>query len=470
MRRSKIQTQSTGSPSVPPVARAVKSASDSADPALSPIAAAGVDSALGQIPGGRIRWTVCALLFFATTINYIDRQILGLLAPLLQKQIGWSELGYSYIVTAFQAAYAVGLILFGWFVDRFGTKLGYTVSIIMWSLAAAGHSLARTALGFGTARAGLGLAEAGNFPSAIKVVAEWFPRKERALATGIFNSGANIGAVFAPAVVPWLTVTFGWPAAFIATGAIGFVWLVFWLLFYERPERQRRLGPAELAYIQSDPPEPPAVKVRWRRLLQYREMWAIVCVRFLTDPIWWFYLYWLPKFLNERHHLTITALGLPLVVIYAVTSVGSIGGGWLSSHFIKRGWPINRSRKLVMLICALCVVPIIFASRTGDLWTSVLLVALAAASHQGWSANFFTVVSDVFPKRAVGSVVGLGGMAGAVGSLLFSPFIGAVLQRTHNYLIPFVISGTAYLAALGVLQLLVPRLQPVSLEEAAAGV
>jgi ACS family hexuronate transporter-like MFS transporter len=421
--------------------------------------------AAGQAPGGRFRWTVCALLFFATTINYIDRQILGLLAPLLQREIGWSELGYGYIVTAFQAAYALGLVLFGWFVDRYGTKLGYSIAIVMWSLAAAGHSLVRTAFGFGTARAALGLAEAGNFPSAIKVIAEWFPRRERALATGIFNSGANIGAVLAPAAVPWLTVTFGWPAAFVATGAIGFVWLVFWLLFYDHPARQRRLSPAELAWIHSDPPESRAGKIPWRSLFRYRQTWAIVIGRFLTDPIWWFYLYWLPKFLNERHHLTITALGPPLVVIYAVTSVGSIGGGWLSSRFIKRGWPVNRSRKLVMLICALCVVPIIYASQTADLWTAVLLIALAAASHQGWSANFFTVVSDVFPKRAVGSVVGLGGMAGAAGSLLFSPFIGYILERTHNYLIPFLISGLAYLAALGIIQILSPRLEPAAVDK-----
>jgi ACS family hexuronate transporter-like MFS transporter len=423
----------------------------------------------GPIAGGRFRWTVCALLFFATTINYIDRQILGLLAPLLQKEIGWSELGYSYIVTAFQAAYAVGLVLFGWFVDRYGTKLGYSVAIVMWSLAAAGHSLVRSALGFGTARAALGLAEAGNFPSAVKVVAEWFPRKERALATGIFNSGSNLGPIIASAVVPWLTVTFGWPAAFVATGAAGFVWLVFWLLFFDHPGRQKRLTPSEFVYIHSDPPEPTAGKIPWRSLFGYRQTWAVVAGRFLTDPIWWFYLYWLPKFLNERHHLTITGLGLPLIVIYTMASVGSISGGWLSSRLITRGWPVNRSRKLVMLICALCVVPIIYASRTADLWTSVLIIALAAASHQGWSANYFTVVSDMFPKRAVGSVVGLGGMAGAAGSLLFSPFIGYILERTHNYLIPFFISGLAYLVALGIIQILVPRLEPVTLEGRAPG-
>lgn len=413
----------------------------------------------------RTRWTVCALLFFATTINYIDRQILGLLAPLLQKDIGWSELQYSYIVTAFQAAYALGLIAFGWFVDRYGTKLGYAVSIVLWSVAAAGHALVRTAFGFGAARAALGAAEAGNFPAAIKAVAEWFPKKERALATGLFNSGSNFGAVVAPAAVPWLTVTFGWPAAFVATAALGFVWLGFWLALFERPERKKGLSPGELAHIQSDPPESAADKIPWRSLFRYRQTWAFVIGKFLTDPIWWFYLYWLPKFLNTRHGLTITALGLPLVVIYTMTSVGSIGGGWLSSWLIKRGYPVNLARKSVMLLCAVCVVPIVTVSRTSDLWTAVLVIGLAAAAHQGWSANIFTTASDMFPKRAVGSVVGLGGMAGAAGGLLLSPLVGYVLQHTHNnYLIPFLISGSAYLVAFVIIQALAPRLEPAALD------
>jgi ACS family hexuronate transporter-like MFS transporter len=414
---------------------------------------------------GRVRWTICALLFFATTINYIDRQILGLLAPLLQKEIGWNELQYSYIVTAFQAAYALGLILFGWFMDRFGTRLGYAVSVVLWSLAAAGHALVRTAFGFGAARAALGVAEAGNFPAAIKAVAEWFPKKERALATGLFNSGSNFGAVIAPAVVPWLTVTFGWPAAFLATGALGFIWLVFWLALFDRPERKKGLSASELAHIQSDPPEPAAVKIPWRSLFRHRQTWAFVLGKFLTDPIWWFYLYWLPKFLNTKHGLTITSLGIPLIVIYTMTSIGSIGGGWLSSSLIKRGFSVNRSRKIAMLLCAVCVVPIVTVSRTADLWTSVLLIGLAAAAHQGWSANIFTTASDMFPRRAVGSVVGLGGMAGAAGSLLFSPFIGYILEHTHNnYLVPFLISGSAYLVAFVVIQALAPRLEPAALD------
>jgi ACS family hexuronate transporter-like MFS transporter len=414
---------------------------------------------------GRVRWTICALLFFATTINYVDRQILGLLAPLLQKEIGWNEIQYSAIVTAFQAAYALGLVAFGWAVDRFGTRIGYAFSVALWSVAAASHALARSVLGFGAARAALGAAEAGNFPSAIKAVAGWFPRTERALATGIFNSGSNFGAVLAPAVVPWLTVTFGWPAAFVATGALGLVWLIAWLVLYERPERKKGLSREELEHILSDPPEATTAKVRWRALLRHRQTWGFVAGKFLTDPIWWFYLYWLPKFLNTRHGLTITALGLPLIVVYSMTSVGSIGGGWLSSALIRRGFSVNRARKTALLICAVCVVPIIFASRIGTLWTAVPIIGLAAAAHQGWSANIFTLVSDMFPKRAVGSVVGLGGMAGAAGSLLFSPFIGLVLQRTHNnYLVPFLISGLVYLAAFAVIQALAPRLEPVDLE------
>jgi ACS family hexuronate transporter-like MFS transporter len=412
---------------------------------------------------GSYRWTICALLFFATTINYIDRQILGLLAPVLQKEIGWNEIEYGYIVTAFQAAYAIGLALFGWFIDKYGTKIGYALSITGWSIAAMAHALATTVFGFGLARFGLGLSESGNFPAAIKATAEWFPKKERALATGIFNSGANIGAVVAPAVVPWLTVTYGWQAAFIATGALGFLWLILWYLFYDTPEKRKGVAPEELQYIHSDPPEPPMEKVPWLRLLKYPQAWAFVIGKFLTDPIWWFYLYWLPKFLNKTYGLTLTELGLPLIVIYTMTCVGSIGGGWLSGRFMKRGWPINRARKLVMLICALCVVPIVTASQVSDLWLAVLLIGLAAAAHQGWSANIFTTASDMFPKRAVGSIVGLGGMAGSIGGLLFAPFIGYVLEWTGSYFLPFVISGSAYLIALAIFHGLAPKMKPVEL-------
>jgi ACS family hexuronate transporter-like MFS transporter len=412
---------------------------------------------------GHYRWVICALLFFATTINYIDRQVLGILAPVLQSEIKWSESEYGWIVTAFQAAYALGLVIFGWFIDKYGTKIGYTVSVVWWSIAAMCHALVKTPFGFGVARAGLGLSESGNFPAAIKAVAEWFPKKERALATGIFNSGANIGAVVAPAVVPWLTVTYGWQAAFVATGALGFAWVLFWVLFYEKPEQHKKLSKAELGYILSDPPDPPSEKVPWLGLLNYRQTWAFVLGKFMTDPIWWFYLYWLPKFLNKTYDLTLTNLGLPLIAIYTMTSVGSIGGGWLSSRFIKRGMAVNRSRKLVMLICALCVVPIVFASQVTDLWVAVALIGLAAAAHQGWSANIFTTASDMFPKKAVGSVVGLGGMAGSVGGMIFSASAGYILEWTGSYLSLFIISGSAYLIALGLMQLLTAKAKPVDL-------
>ena len=412
---------------------------------------------------GNYRWVICGLLFFATTINYMDRQILGLLAPVLQTEIGWSESEYAWIVTAFQAAYAIGLISFGWFIDKFGTKIGYTLSITGWSIAAVAHAAVTTVFGFGVARFGLGLSEAGNFPAAQKAVAEWFPKKERALTTGIYNSGANIGAVLAPAVVPWLTVMYGWQEAFIAVGALGFIWIIFWWKIYAKPEQVTNLTKEEFDYIHSDPPEPSAEKIPWASLLRYRQTWAFVIGKFMTDPIWWFYLYWLPKYLNKEYGLTITGLGLPLITIYMMTSIGSIGGGWLSSHLIQKGWEINKARKTTMLVAALLVVSIIIASQVTDLWTSVILIGIAAAAHQGWSANIFTTASDMFPKKAVASVTGLGGMAGSVGGMIFAPFIGYILEWTGSYFIPFIISGTAYLIALGIFHLLAPKLEPAKM-------
>jgi len=424
---------------------------------------AAIETAKRRVVG--YRWTICALLFFATTINYIDRQVLGILAPDLQREIGWNEIEYGYIVTAFQAAYALGLLFMGRLIDRFGTKLGYGLSLVVWSFAAVGHALARSPLGFGIARFTLGLGESGNFPAAIKAVAEWFPKKERALATGIFNSGANIGAVAAPAVVPWLTITYGWQAAFIVTGMIGFIWLVFWWAMYGKPEEHKRVSTSELSYIQSDPAEPMGGQLPWRKLLGFRQTWAFVIAKFMTDPIWWFYLYWLPKFFNKNYGLTLEQLGLPLIVIYTMTTVGSVGGGWLSSAFIKRGWAINKARKAVMLLCALCIVPIVFAATVTDLWLAVLLIGLAAAAHQGWSANLFTTVSDMFPKRAVGSVVGIGGMAGSVGGMVLSTFAGYVLELTGSYLTLFIIAGCGYLVSLLIFTLLVPRIEPAPLGE-----
>ena len=411
---------------------------------------------------GSYRWTICALLFFATTINYIDRQVLGILAPVLQKDIGWNEIDYGYIISAFTTAYAIGLLVFGRFIDKVGTKIGYTISLVVWSVAAMAHALAKSAFGFGAARFSLGLGESGNFPAAIKSTAEWFPKKERAFATGLFNSGANIGAVVAPLVVPWITLTWGWQEAFIFTGLLGFIWLVAWIWLYEIPEKHKRVSKEELAFIQSDPPESEAEKIPWVSLLKYRQTWAFVVGKFLTDPIWWFYLYWLPKFLNERYDLDLAHLGLPLIVIYTMTSIGSIAGGWFSGAFIQRGWSVDKGRKVVMLISALLVVPIVFASAVPE-WWAVLLIGLAAASHQSWSANLFTTVSDMFPKKAVGSVVGIGGFAGAIGGSLIATVAGFILQLTGSYLILFIICGSAYLVALFAFNLLVPKIETTKL-------
>jgi ACS family hexuronate transporter-like MFS transporter len=412
---------------------------------------------------GNYRWVIVALLFFASTINYIDRQVLGILAPFLEKEIGWNEIEYGYIVTAFQAAYAIGLLLVGRLIDRLGTKLGYCLALIGWSLAAMGHALAKSVIGFATARFALGISEAGNFPAAIKTVAEWFPKKERALATGLFNSGTNVGAIAAPLMVPWLTLTYGWQMAFIVTGAIGFTWVIFWLWFYEKPEKSRHLKTSELNYIQADPPDPP-VKIPWVSLIKYKQTWAFAIGKFLTDPIWWFYLYWVPKFLYSKHGITLDKIGLPLVIIYVMADVGSIGGGWLSSFFIKHGWTVNKGRKMAMLICALAVTPIILASQASELWMAVALLSLATAAHQGWSANLFTTTSDVFPRKAIGSVVGLGGMAGAIGGMLIATMAGFILEFTGSYVILFLICGLVYLIAFGIFNLLVPKLEPVEIE------
>jgi MFS transporter, ACS family, hexuronate transporter len=412
---------------------------------------------------GRFRWVVCALLFFATTVNYMDRQVLGLLAPVLEKEIGWNEIQYGNIVTAFQAAYAIGLLAFGRLIDAVGTRNGYSFSIVFWSLAAMAHGLVRSVPGFGAARFALGLGEAGNFPAAVKAVAEWFPRRERALANGIFNSGCNVGAVLAPLLVPWMTLRWGWPMPFIVLGALGFVWLVFWHWLYQSPEKSRRVSPRELAYIHSDPPEPVPTRIAWRQLLGYRQTWAFIAGYAFTGPIWWFYLYWLTKFLNKQYGLELARLGPPLVVIYSMTCFGSVGGGWLSSALLRRGWSLNASRKTAMLVCALCVVPVVFAAHASNLWMATLLIGLAASAHQGWAANLFALASDLFPKQAVASVVGLGGMAGAVAAMAFSQSTGFILQMTGSYWTLFAVAASAYLAALAVMHALVPRWQPANL-------
>ena len=411
------------------------------------------------------RWTICALLFFAAVINYIDRQIIGILKPILQAELGWDEIGYSNIVFWFQVAYAIGFVSIGRLMDKLGTRKGFSFSVGFWSLAAMAHALAHSVFTFSIARFALGLGEAGNFPAAIKTVAEWFPKKERALATGIFNSGTNIGAIVTPLTVPYIAEHFGWRWAFIITGLLGFIWLALWLALYSKPSEKANLTAEELAHINSDPPETETL-IPWASLLGYPQTWAFAIGKFLTDPIWWFYLFWIPGFLFEKFNLSLTALGLPLVIIYLAADVGSIGGGWLSSSLIKRGWTINRARKTAMLICAVCVVPIIFAAETSNVWIAVGLLSLATAAHQGWSANLFTMTSDMFPRRAVGSVVGIGGMAGAIGGMFIAKAAGYILQWTGSYLYLFVIAGSTYLIALLLIQILAPRLQEANVERA----
>ena len=443
-----------------------KSQSDVAPPMSAGASATGAAVAAAEgipVRVGHYRWVICTLLFFAATINYIDRQVIGILKPTLQAEIGFSEIEYSWIVFYFQCAYAIGLLGVGWVMDKIGTRKGFSLAVVVWSLAAMAHALARSVAGFSIARFALGLGEAGNFPASIKTVAEWFPKKERALATGIFNAGTNVGALATPLLVPIITIYWGWQWAFILTGAVGFVWVFFWLLLYKKPEEHPRLSKAELAYIQSDPPDP-VVKTPWARLLPLRQTWAFALGKFLTDPIWWVYLFWLPDFLNKKHGLNLKDFGLPLATIYIIADVGSIGGGWLSSTLIKRGYSVNAGRKIAMLVCALAVVPIVFAAQTTSLWTAVILIGIAAAAHQGWSANIFTLTSDMFPRSAVGSVVGIGGMAGSIGGMLIALVVGAILERTGSYVPIFIIAASAYLFALLVIHLLAPRLEPANLE------
>lgn len=427
-----------------------------------------VEAAVSPMPAeaapriGHYRWVICALLFFASTINYVDRQVVGILEKDLRTIIGWTPVDYGNIVAAFNAAYALGLLVSGRLIDRFGTKIGYSLAIVVWSLAGMAAALARAPFGFGIARAALGVGEAANFPAAIKTVAEWFPKKERALTTGIFNAGTNVGAIVAPLTVPWIFINWGWQWAFILTGCLGFLWLLFWLPVYRKPEEHPKLSRAELAYIQSDPPDPPATKIPWIQLVPHRQTTAFAIGKFMTDPVWWFYLYWIPSFLREKHGLELSTVGLPLITIYLIADVGSVGGGWLSSSYIKRGWSINRARKTAMLVCAIAVLPIVLMPYVENLWLAVLLFGLAAAAHQGWSANIFTTSSDMFPRRAVGSVVGVGGMAGAIGGAIMAVATGVLLERTGgNYMLIFFAVGPAYLVALGIIHLLVPRLQPV---------
>ena len=420
---------------------------------------------------GRYRWVILTLLFFATTINYIDRQVIGLLKDNLAKDFNWSEKDYSNIVMAFSAAYAIGLLGFGRLIDKIGTRLGYTISIIIWSIAAMMHAFAKSTFGFGVARTALGLGEAGNFPAAIRAVAEWFPKKDRALATGIFNSGTNIASIIGPPVIAWIFVSYGWHQAFIWTGSLGFIWMIFWLYFYEIPARQKRLTKEEFDYIHSDTTENATNnRVSWFKILSIRQTWAFVLGKFLTDPIWWFYLFWIPSYFNTTYSLDIKKSAVYVSTVYVVAGFGSILGGHLSGWFIKKGWPVFKARKTAMLIFACCVVPIVLVRFTSDIWAAVALISLAAAAHQAWSANIFTTASDMFPKKAVSSVVGIGGMAGSVGGILFPLLIGILLDHfkslhilSTGYNIIFVICGSAYWLAWLIMHFLSPKMKQVEI-------
>lgn len=414
-----------------------------------------------------MRWYICALLFLATTINYMDRQILGILAGTLEREIGWSESQYGLIVTCFNAAYAIGLVGFGRLIDVIGTKAGYVLSIGLWSIAATLHGFAHSALQFSAARFLLGLGEAGNFPAAIKTVSEWFPTRERALAVGLFNCGSNVGAIVTPLVVPWLTLRYGWRWAFILTGAAGLLWVAGWVAAYAPAAKHPRVSPAELAHIQGgrEPREP---AVAWASLLAYRETWAWILARFLTDPVWWFYLYWIPKFLYSQHGLTLDRIGAPLVVIYLAADGGSVFGGWLSSRLLQRGWTINAARKTAILACALMVTPMVFAARIGNLWLAVVVVSLAAAGHQGWAANMFAALSDMYPKRAVSSMVGIAGFGGSIGGMIVAAATGFILEATGSYMPIFLWAGLSYLVILGLIQLMIPRIAPLPMKSAAS--
>lgn len=448
-----------------------------------------------QKPRGRYRWGVCALLFFATTINYIDRQVLGILKPVLSEQLGWSEIDYSNIVLVFQFAYAFGYLLAGRLMDRVGVRRGYAMIVTLWSLSAMAHGLVAfvppdaaiiltgdtalgrsiilglygssvvttfalpwTVVGFCAARFALGITEGGNFPAAVKTVSEWHPVKERALATGIFNAGSNVGALLTPLIVPVITLHFGWAASFYVTGALGLVWLIAWLRMYHPLGAHPRVSEEERAYILVDPPDP-EVKISWLSLLRYRQTWAFVTGMFLAAPIWWFYLYWIPGFLHDKHGLNLLQMGPALVAIYLIADVGSVAGGWLSSRLITRGWSVNAARKTTMLICALCVVPVFLASNTTSIVFATILISIAAAAHQGFAANLYTLVSDTAPRFSVSSIIGIGGMVGSFGGMLLAKAAGFILEATGNYLILFGIASSAYLVALAVIHLINPRLE-----------
>lgn len=419
-----------------------------------------VAGAAGRV--GRYRWVICSLLFAATALNYVDRQMIGVLKPTISADLGWDETTYADVIFWFQAAYAIGYLSFGKIVDVLGARIGYSVAFVIWTL---GHTLcgfAGSAFQFSAARAVLGIGESGNFPAGIKAVSEWFPARERAFATGVFNAGANIGAIITPLVVPFIVVTLGlgWRMAFIITGAFSLIWLVFWIAMYRRPRESTKVSAEELAYIESDPADP-AEKIGWLKLLGYRETWAFALGKFLIDPIWWLFLFWTPDFLAKTYHLDLKSFGPPLVAIYLISDIGSVAGGWSSSKLMRRGYSANFARKITMLVCAFLVMPIFFAQYVDNLWLAVGIVGLATAAHQAFSANLYTIPSDMFPRGAVGSVVGIGGTIGAIGGMMMAKFTGYVLQTTGSYTLIFAVAGSTYLIAITVVHLLSPRLARV---------
>jgi MFS transporter, ACS family, hexuronate transporter len=410
---------------------------------------------------GGYRWRVVALLFFATTINYLDRQVIGILKPYIADSLGWTEASYGYIVSAFQVAYALGLLMTGRLLDRFGTKIGYSAAIVVWSVAAMGHALARSAFSFGVARFGLGIGESANFPAAIKAISEWFPKKERALATGLFNTGSNIGAIAAPILVAMIALKYGWPWAFVITGSLGFIWLVFWALGYRLPKDQSKLSRTEFDLIHSDGDDAGAGTIPWKKLLFNRQALAICYSRLATDWVWWFFLFWTPAFLNKTHGISMKGLALPLIVIYTVASFGAVAGGGISSMLLRRGKSLDSARKTAILICALCIMPVAFAPWAHNVWVVVGLISLAAACHQGWAANVLTLPSDIFPKNAVASVAGLSGFAGAAGGAVAASVVGWILQLTGSYVPIFLAAASTYIIAWVVVKLLMPKIHPV---------
>lgn len=412
---------------------------------------------------GRRRWVVCGLLFAATAVNYIDRQMIGVLKPTLKEELGWQESDFATIVFWFQMAYAIGYISFGRIVDVLGARLGYAVAIVIWTAGHMAHGFATGVASFAAARFGLGVGESGNFPAGIKAVADWFPQRERAFAIGLFNAGANVGAIITPLLVPALVLWFGWRSAFFITGIFGLAWLVAWWALYRHPREDAKITPGELAWIEQDPADT-TEKIGWSRLITLRETWAYALAKFLIDPIWWFFLFWLPGYLFDRYHLDLKSFGLPLAAIYIISDLGSVAGGWLSSFMLKRGYSVNAARKMAMLICAFCVLPIYFAQSIESVWGAVLVIGLATAAHQAFSANVYTLPSDMFPRAAVGSVVGIGGTVGALGGMGMALFTGYILDATHSYELLFAICASAYLVALAVVHLLSPRLAPATVE------